>query len=120
MHYLTFTVNMWCCVHRRGRGSIFGMAISKGEIEKLAELSRLALSEEEKERMRGEFDSILEYIAAIQEISASAMERIPSIVARINVMREDVNPHESGIHTEMLLASAPKREGDYIRVKKIL
>ena len=96
------------------------MAISKGEIEKLAELSRISLTPEEKEKMRGEFDSILEYIAAIQKISASAMERIPSIVARINVMREDVNPHESGIHTETLLASAPKREGNYVKVKKIL
>lgn len=96
------------------------MAITKSEIEKLAELSRLALSEEEKERMQGEFDSILEYITAIQKISASTSERTPSIVARVNVMREDVNPHESGIHTEALLSVAPKREGNYIRVKKIL
>jgi aspartyl-tRNA(Asn)/glutamyl-tRNA(Gln) amidotransferase subunit C len=96
------------------------MSITKDEIEKLAELSRLALSEEEKERMRGEFDSILEYIAVIQKISASVTERTPSIVAQVNVMREDAHPHESGIYTEALLSAAPKREGDYIRVKKIL
>ncbi len=94
--------------------------ITTEEIEKLATLARLALSPEEKERMRGEVDSILEYVATIQKISATAGTRMPSIVAQKNVMREDTNPHESGIHTETLVASAPKREGNYIKVKKIL
>lgn len=90
------------------------------EIEKLATLSRLTLSPAEKERMRGEFDSILEYVATIQKVSASAGTRTPSLVAQKNVMREDANPHESGLHTEALVSAAPKREGDYIKVKKIL
>jgi len=96
------------------------MSVTLEDIEKLAELSRLALSEEEKERMRSEFDSILGYIAAIQKVSASTSERAPSIVARVNVMREDTHPHESGIYTEALVSAAPKREGNYVRVKKIL
>ena len=37
-----------------------------------------------------------------------------------NVMREDANPHESGIYTEKMLEQAPAREGNYIKVKKIL
>ncbi len=94
--------------------------ITAEEIEKLATLARLSLSPEEKERMRGEVDSILEYVATIQKVSAGAGKRTPSIVAQRNVMREDTNPHESGIHTEALVSSAPKREGDYIKVKKIL
>lgn len=96
------------------------MAITREDIEKLALLSRLALAPEEKERMRHEFDSILEYIAAIQKISGETTEKTRSIVARVNVMREDELPHESGIYTEALICAAPKREGDYIKVKKIL
>ncbi|MDO8594699.1 MAG: Asp-tRNA(Asn)/Glu-tRNA(Gln) amidotransferase subunit GatC [bacterium] len=94
--------------------------ITIAEIEKLAALSRLALSREEKERMCGEFDSILGYLAALQKISASTTERSRSIVATVNVMREDANPHESGIYTEALVGAAPRREGNYIKVKKIL
>ncbi len=94
--------------------------ITTEEIEKLATLARLALSPEEKERMRGEVDSILEYVATIQKVSASADAQTHSIVAQKNVMREDANPHESGIYTETLVSSAPRREGDYVRVKKIL
>ena len=35
-------------------------------------------------------------------------------------MREDDNPHAGGIYTEAVLNEAPEREGDYIKVKKIL
>ncbi len=94
--------------------------ITTEEIEKLALLSRLTLSSEEKERMRSECDSILGYIATIQKVSATSTERTRSIVATVNVMRDDGSPHESGIHTEALVSAAPRREGNYIKVKKIL
>ena len=35
-------------------------------------------------------------------------------------MRDDVNPRESGTYTEVLVSAAPAREGDFVRVKKIL
>ena len=94
--------------------------ITTEEITKLAALSRLALSPEDTERMRKEFDSILVYISAIDKISAETKENELSVVARVNVMREDSAPHESGIYTEGLLSAAPRREGNYIKVKKIL
>ena len=94
--------------------------ITTDEIDKLAALARLALSPEEKERMRSEFDSILGYIATIQKVSATSAKGGRSIVAQVNVMREDAHPHESGIYTEALISAAPKREGNYIKVKKIL
>lgn len=93
--------------------------ISTEEIEKLANLSRLALSEDEKAGLRKEFDSILGYVEQVQKISVATFSEKVTGTFR-NVMREDVNPHESGIFTEELLATAPKREGQYIRVKKIL
>jgi len=96
------------------------MAVTKSDIEKLAELSRLSLREEEKERMRNEFDAILGYVAAIQEVSAASSTRTRSVIATVNVMREDTHPHESGEYSESLLSAAPRREGNYIRVKKIL
>lgn len=96
------------------------MLVSIEGIEKLAALSRIALSREEKERMRSEFDAILGYVAAIQAISGGSLKRSRSIVAQMNVLREDGNPHESGVYTDALLSVAPQREGNYIKVKKIL
>ena len=106
------------CVHKCA--TIFPMLVSIEGIEKLAALSRIALSPEEKERMRSEFDAILGYVAAIQEVSAGSTGRSRSIVAQVNVMREDQDPHECKLHTDALLSAAPQREGNYIKVKKIL
>ena len=90
------------------------------EIEKLAALSRISLSQEEKETMCGEFDSILPYVATITKISGTTAKGAHSIAATVNIMREDISPHESGIYTEVLIGAAPRREGNYIKVKKIL
>jgi aspartyl-tRNA(Asn)/glutamyl-tRNA(Gln) amidotransferase subunit C len=89
------------------------------DIEKLAELSRVAISPEEKEAFRKDMDSILGYVDQVQKVSANLSEEKKAGILR-NVMREDSNPHESGIYTETLISAAPKREGNYLKVKKIL
>ena len=87
-------------------------------IEKLAKLARLKLSTEEKKKFAKEIGAILEYVGQIKEAGAEAVERKTPELR--NVMRADENPHESGINTEDLLNSAPEREGEYVKVKKIL
>ena len=89
------------------------------EIDKLAELSRLALAPEEKEELRKDMDSILGYVEQIQKVSSKVSGDKKTGSLR-NVLRADLKPHESGIFTEVLLSAAPKREGDYVRVKKII
>ena len=91
--------------------------ISKEEIEKLAQLARIDISNEEKDSMRTDIESILEYVGQVKNISVEAEREMP--VPR-NVMRDDVVTHQSGEFTEDLLALAPAREGNYLKVKKIL
>lgn len=93
--------------------------ISIQEIEKLASLSRIALSQTEKETLRANMDSILGYIDQINGATAQLNTKKTAGIIR-NVMREDGNPHETGIFTEALLSVAPRRQGNYIKVKKIL
>ena len=107
--------------------------ISLKDIEKLAELSRLEIPAGEKETLRKEIDSILTYVGQIKEISNthsskvkpsdSGLEGLTLLEDRPivrNVFRDDKNPHESGIYTETLLAETPQREGNFVKVKKIL
>ncbi len=96
-----------------------GRMISIGEIEKLATLSRIALTADEKESLRKDMDSILGYVNQINDVSAKLSSEKKAGLLR-NVMREDGEPHESGIFTEALVSAAPRRQGDYIKVKKIL
>ena len=96
------------------------MAISKDEVKKLAELSRLDLTEVEVEKMQGEIDSILSYIDVIQRVSLSETDNPSPHLENRNVLREDGTPHEGGKFTEALLSQAPKRQGRFLKVKKIL
>ena len=92
--------------------------IKKEEVEKLAELSRIEITEAEKETLAKEIESILAYISEIQKVSSDVSAEGEKHL--VNVMREDKSPHESGVYTEVLLEAMPKCERGFLKVKKIL
>lgn len=93
--------------------------ITTQDIEKLATLSRLKLTDEEKGQFQKEIGSILSYIDQIKKASGNIKEE--SIVSdHINIMRDDVVTRTKGEYTEELLKLAPKRDGNFVKVKKIL
>ncbi len=91
--------------------------ITTADIEKLASLARIQVSDEEKESMRTDIESILAYVSQVKNLSVETTADLSSVH---NVMRDDVVTHQSGEYTEILLSAAPAREGDYLKVKKIL
>lgn len=100
--------------------------ITTEDIQKLAELSRIKIAPEEQESLRAEIESILGYVDQIKKASSGASvsetSEIPTIKSGSlhNVMREDAEPHMPSEFTERILSVAPAREGDYLKVKKIL
>ncbi|MES2059874.1 MAG: Asp-tRNA(Asn)/Glu-tRNA(Gln) amidotransferase subunit GatC [Patescibacteria group bacterium] len=90
--------------------------ISKEEIEKLAGLARLALTEEEKAKFQSEIEAILGFVAKVKEAAEDAP---PPEYSSINVLRNDEVLH-NGEYTEDLLNAAPMREDNFVKVKKIL
>jgi aspartyl/glutamyl-tRNA(Asn/Gln) amidotransferase C subunit len=97
------------------------------DIQKLAELSRIKIAPSEQEDLRAQIESILGYIDQIKKV-ADGEGGVAGLVAEgageagalRNVMREDMQPHDSGAYTERLIASAPAQEDNYVKVKKIL
>ena len=72
-------------------------------IEKLATLSRISVSKEEQEAIKTDINSILSYIEQIKDISTDkSLETSPEMGEHYNVMREDGEPHETGLHTKEL------------------
>lgn len=98
------------------------MVIEIKDVEHLAGLARIAISNNEKELLRNDLEGILEYISQIKEVEGEQEEQGKQREQGElhNVMREDTEPHESGIFTEDILKQAPSREGNRISVKKIL
>jgi aspartyl/glutamyl-tRNA(Asn/Gln) amidotransferase, C subunit len=93
--------------------------ITKQDVDNLAQLARLGLSEEEKADIQKDLESILGYVGEIAsvKINDDAQGRVGIIK---NVMREDTDPYTEGAFTDKILEEAPNAEKGYIQVKKIL
>lgn len=94
------------------------MSIEIKDVEHLANLARVAISESEKEDLKNDLEEILSFVSQIKEASVETIT--PDVGAHYNMMRDDEHPHEGGIFSEDLLSSAPSRKENHIVVKKIL
>jgi len=94
------------------------MTIELKDIEHLAGLARIAVSDDEKEILQHDLEEILAYVSQVKEEGYNIGKH--EVGELYNVMRADGVPHESGIFTEGLLSAAHAREGNRVFVKKIL
>ena len=94
--------------------------LTRKDIDNLANLARIALSEAEKDKLQQDMESILGYVGELQKAPGLTEEHFPKNYYLRNVMRDDTEPFESGLNTEMILSQAPKRKDDFFMVKKIL
>jgi len=92
--------------------------IEKKDIEKLAVLSRIEVSEEEKDILRKDMESILAYVSQIKEVVSEVPPKEAGELR--NVMREDNNPHHKGVYTKEIMDEVPDKENGYVKVKQIL
>jgi aspartyl-tRNA(Asn)/glutamyl-tRNA(Gln) amidotransferase subunit C len=93
-------------------------AITKKDVEHVALLARLALTEEEKERFTKQLGKILEHAGKIKEIDTSKVPPTSHIVPLDNVFRED----KAGecLSQEEALSNAPEKEEGAFLVPKIV
>jgi len=89
------------------------------EVQRLAELARIELTEAEIARFPGELDAILEYVGHVNEM-VTAAEVKKEVGSVYNVFREDVVTNEPESYTAALLAEMPETEGRFLKVKNIL
>ncbi len=94
------------------------MKISLQEVEYVAGLARLKLSEEEKELFTGQLNTILQYMDKLNELDTADVEPTFHVVPHVNAFRED-EPQRS-MEREEVMANAPSRKGDFFRVPRIL
>lgn len=88
------------------------------DIQALANLARLEVSEDELAKLGREIPEILGFVETIQGATTATATTTSSPIQ--NVMRDDVNPHESGKFTDAILRAAPKTENGYVAVKQVL
>lgn len=83
--------------------------IDRDQVHYVARLAKLAVTEEEVDRMSVELSRVLDYIEHIGELELDDVEPTSHVVALENVLRPDV-PHQS-LSKEKALENAPRVEG---------
>jgi aspartyl-tRNA(Asn)/glutamyl-tRNA(Gln) amidotransferase subunit C len=94
------------------------MRLTREEVEYVAELARLGLSDAELTRLQDQLSSILEHIAAIDRLDTDAIPPTAQVIAMTNVMRRDVVT--DSLPCEAVLENAPRQSAGFFEVHAIL
>jgi aspartyl-tRNA(Asn)/glutamyl-tRNA(Gln) amidotransferase subunit C len=88
------------------------------EVEHIASLARLNLTDAEVARFREQLSAILDYVAQLQALDTSDIPPTSSVLPPRSVLRQD-EPYP-GLALDALLANAPQVEADQFRVPPVL
>ena len=87
------------------------------DVEHVAKLARLELTEAEKEMFTHQLSDVLEHVEKMNEVDTTNVEPMNHPMDFTNVMREDVKIYENT--REELMQHAPDIEGEFFKVPKI-
>jgi aspartyl-tRNA(Asn)/glutamyl-tRNA(Gln) amidotransferase subunit C len=93
--------------------------LTRDDVLKLANLSRLKLSDDEISNFQSELSGILEYVEVLNKVDTSGVEPTFQVTGLKNVMRED-ETIDYGYKTEELLKNAPAVKDNQFKVKRVL
>ena len=88
--------------------------ISEQEVKKIAELSKLSLTNEELRKRTEDMNNILDYMDTLNEIDTENVEELYNVHDMNNSLRED--NYESSLDKKDVLANSPNSNSDYIEV----
>lgn len=94
------------------------MSVTKEQVRKIAEVTRIDLSDEEIEVLLPKLNSVVSEIKKLEEVDTEGVEPIAQITGLENVMEEDEVRQFEDISA--LVKCSPLAEGSFIKVKKSL
>ncbi len=95
------------------------MSVDRTTVERVARLSRLQLSETEKDELTTQMARIVHFVEKINELDTSGIEPVPRDASSTNVERDDV-PNETAVTRDELLALAPQSRDGSILVPRVI
>ncbi|MBS7648701.1 MAG: Asp-tRNA(Asn)/Glu-tRNA(Gln) amidotransferase subunit GatC [Candidatus Bathyarchaeia archaeon] len=92
--------------------------VSRDDVEHIAWLAHIELTEEEKELFTEQFNRILEFFRKIDEVNTEGIPPTYHVLDLVNVFRRDES--KEPLSKEDILRNAPKKEGDFFKSPKIV
>jgi aspartyl-tRNA(Asn)/glutamyl-tRNA(Gln) amidotransferase subunit C len=96
------------------------MKLKKKDIEHIAKLARLDLTEAELKKYGSQLSDVLSYVEQLQEVNVDGVEPTAQVTGLENVFREDVAEEWDKNEREAALNQAPELEDGQIKVKRVL
>ena len=94
------------------------MKVNNKLVEHLAHLSRLDFDDDSKEKMKFDFEKMLDFVAKLEEVDTDNVEPLSYMSSELNVLRDD--KVEQVLTQEQALQNAPVNDTDYIRIPKVI
>ena len=99
------------------------MSVDKETVNKIARLSRIAISDAEADKMVGELNGILEWVEQLGEVDVAGVEPMTAVIPNKLRLRDDVvtNGQDTGGNVrDKVLSNAPAKEGSFFGVPKVI
>lgn len=99
------------------------MSVDTATVRKIASLARIAISEDDANRIAPELDNILHWIEQLGEVDTSGVEPMTAVIPNSLRLRDDVvdaDPLTGGGKRELLMANAPQGEHGFFTVPKVI
>ena len=94
------------------------MSVDLATVKRVARLSRIAVTDEEAERMMGELNGILGFVEQLSEVDVSGVEPMTSVTPMEMRKREDVV--NDGNKADAIVANAPASDRNFFQVPKVV
>ena len=94
------------------------MKVNNKLVEHLAHLSRLDFDDDSKQKMKFDFEKMLDFVAKLEKVDTANVEPLSYMSSELNVLRED--KVEQVLTQEQALQNAPVNDTDYIRIPKVI
>ena len=94
------------------------MSVDRATVKRVARLARIAVSEEEANRMTGELNGILGFVEQLSEVNVEGVEPMTSVTPMEMRKREDVV--NDGNKADAIVANAPASDRNFFQVPKVV
>ncbi len=94
------------------------MRVNRQEVQRVALLARLDLSDAETDELAAHFDKVLAYMDKLNELNTDGVEPLAHAVEMETPLRDDQVTSQANADT--LLQNAPQRQADFLKVPKII
>jgi len=94
------------------------MKITRKDVEHVAHLARLNLSEDELQTMTGQLDNILSYVDKLEELDTSDVLPTSHVFSVTNAFREDVE--KESLSQEEAVKNGPQQNGEMFQVPRVI